>query len=523
MKKNKFLIILFITLALALTSCAFFNKTNKTAPVKHEHSDESGHSHEDGHEHEHSDESEHSHEEGHEHSDEHNHDDEHESTGTQGIISVPVTIGESFDTVNAPGNIIPSTDSYYKMTSGADGKILRILVNIGDEVMQGDLLCEIASPELLKYQADYKKALNTVSESTNAMNAENFKIKAGGISLERFQTAKDRLLEAEKSYSKAKADYETAKSEEKQCSARLTRSKELYADGIMSRQDYESAENEYSRDQANLINSQTAMKKALEQEKIAKDIYKREEGFYKNGYADKTAYQSAKTNLENSVTDKDSASKQVKLLGGNLNSVDGIIGLLSPITGKVSELNFANGQTVSASDVIMTVSDSSSIVISAKVYENDISLVKIGQKAEIRSDFTGNAFYEGKVIAVGDTMDNSTGAFTVRISIKNPPSSFKSGTFVTAFIVTKKRSGAIMVPSQAVLDEQGKKIVFIKADVKEGYEKKTVTLGSLNGNLVEVKGGLNAQDHIVTQGQSQLKASFGGANLKGGDGHNHGH
>lgn len=521
MKKSRFLIILFIALALSVSSCGFSKKADNKVAVK------SGHQEEDGHSHEHSGENEkpHEHSEGHEHGDEDEHGHEHDSdatkAGVKGIVSEPVTVGESFETVNAPGNVMPSIDSYYKMTSGTSGKILKIFVGAGDQVAQGDLLCEIASPELLSYQADYKKAINTVSESTNIMNAENFKIQAGGVSLERFQAAKDRLLEVEKSYSKAKADYETAKSEEKQCSIRLTRAKDLYADGIMSRQDYESAVNEYARDSANLRSTKTSMKKAQEQEKIAIDVYNREKGFFKNGFADKTAYQSAKTNLENSITERDSKSRQIALLGGNLNSVDGIIKLSSPITGKISELNFANGQTVDGTDVIMAVSDSSSVLVSAKVYGKDISRVKIGQRVEIRSDFTGNAFYEGVVIAVGDTMDSSTSAFEVRISIKNPPASFKSGTFVNASIVTQKRSGAILVPTQAVLDEQGKKVVFLKANTKEGYEKITVTLGSLNGNFVEVKSGLHNGDNIVTQGQSQLKSSFGATDLKSGDGHNH--
>ncbi len=530
MKRNKVLItsvFIFIVLLIAVTF--IFSGRNSVSLSAHNPAETSGASskeasHEHGpdceHEAAHPHEDGHKHEEGEEHGDDgdgHNHSKESASAQPlKGIVSVKVSHGDSLDTVIAPGTIAPASAASFKVTCSAEGKIVRFLADIGDVVNAGDVLAEISSLELMKCQAEYIKAVNSLADSKVQSDAENFRIRSGDVSLKRYEESKSQLLEAEKTASAAQAEFERAKVEEKQCLVRLNRAKELYADQIISRQDFETAQHEHSRDHSSLVSAELTLKKAREQELIAVKGFEREEAFYKNRYADKVASQSAKSSLNTAIAEKQSSANQIKLLGGVPGDTSGLVYLTSPISGEISARDFSQGQTVSSSDVIFTVANLSSVIVETKVYEKDIAAVFKGQTAEIRSSSTGTKVFNGKVLSVGNTMDPSTGSFPVKIAVLNPGRELKAGTFVKSSIIIARRGGAILVPSVAVMDEDGHKIVFARCSGESNFEKIEVKLGSLSGDKVEVLSGLCADDEVVVEGQSQLKTSFGNVELKAG-------
>ena len=63
---------------------------------------------------------------------------------------------------------------------------------------------------------------------------------------------------------------------------------------------------------------------------------------------------------------------------------------------------------------------------------------------------------------------------------------------------------AMMIPKEAVLEHEGKKIVYVLLSGEE-FERREVTVGDELGNKVAVLSGLNKGERVVTQGAYQLK------------------
>jgi membrane fusion protein, heavy metal efflux system len=57
----------------------------------------------------------------------------------------------------------------------------------------------------------------------------------------------------------------------------------------------------------------------------------------------------------------------------------------------------------------------------------------------------------------------------------------------------------VIVPRQAVLDEDGRAIIFVQVD-GEAFEERTIRLGPRAGGRVGVAAGLEAGERIVTRG-----------------------
>jgi Cu(I)/Ag(I) efflux system membrane fusion protein len=74
--------------------------------------------------------------------------------------------------------------------------------------------------------------------------------------------------------------------------------------------------------------------------------------------------------------------------------------------------------------------------------------------------------------------------------------------FANVEIITDVKGNTVSVPQSAVLDDGGKKIVFI-ADGKN-YAQRQVQLGIQSGDRLEIIDGLNAGDRVVTKGNYLL-------------------
>jgi multidrug efflux pump subunit AcrA (membrane-fusion protein) len=61
-----------------------------------------------------------------------------------------------------------------------------------------------------------------------------------------------------------------------------------------------------------------------------------------------------------------------------------------------------------------------------------------------------------------------------------------------------------MIPMSAVLDNEGKKIVYVLLSGEE-FQRREVTLGDAYGDKVAVLTGLNKGERVVTQGAYQIR------------------
>lgn len=153
----------------------------------------------------------------------------------------------------------------------------------------------------------------------------------------------------------------------------------------------------------------------------------------------------------------------------------------------------------------MTIIDDSSVFATANVYEKDLSKVKQGQKVRVQISGIPDRTFTGTVAVVGSVVEGQTRVVPVKAQLNNPLGQLKPGMFANLEVLTDQTTAATLaVPSEAIVEANGKNLVFIQEG--NAYEAVEVTLGESSGGLVEIKEGLKSGDRAVTQGGILLYA-----------------
>ena len=91
----------------------------------------------------------------------------------------------------------------------------------------------------------------------------------------------------------------------------------------------------------------------------------------------------------------------------------------SPYRGHVLEKNVIEGQMVSAGDRLFCIADLSTVWIEPSIFEQDIALVREGQRAAITLDALPGRDFAGRVTFIYPTLDMTTRTLRVRIEVPN--------------------------------------------------------------------------------------------------------
>jgi RND family efflux transporter MFP subunit len=159
---------------------------------------------------------------------------------------------------------------------------------------------------------------------------------------------------------------------------------------------------------------------------------------------------------------------------------------------------------------IATIVDMHSNEIEVDVNEAYIARVLPGQPVTAVLDAYPDWQIPSRVRTVIPTADRQKATVKVRISfLKLDPRILPDMGIKVSFLgdEPEQKSGAaaaaVLIPQDAVRDENGKKIVFI---VKEGrLERRAVTVGGTRGSDAEILSGISAGDSVVVKGPGTLR------------------
>jgi cobalt-zinc-cadmium efflux system membrane fusion protein len=206
-----------------------------------------------------------------------------------------------------------------------------------------------------------------------------------------------------------------------------------------------------------------------------------------------------------------SARRHLLILGMKDSAIDAlatksnlasVFSLTAPISGIVVERNATIGATVGSDANLFKIIDISSVWIDANVFEKDLERVRRGQEVRVTVPAFPGSSFTGRVIMVSSVVDPETRSVKVRTEVANPDGRLKPDMFANVEIVTDLHRTAISIPQSALLDDGGKKVVFVVAG--SGYEKRAVTPGIQSNDRVEILDGLQAGDKVVVKGNYLL-------------------
>jgi len=176
--------------------------------------------------------------------------------------------------------------------------------------------------------------------------------------------------------------------------------------------------------------------------------------------------------------------------------------LNSPIDCIVVERTATVGASVGTDANLFKIIDLSSVWIDADVFEKDLPRVRPGQEVKLTVTAFPQTTFSGKVIFVDSVVNPDTRTVKVRTEVANPDGRLKPDMFANVQIVTDVNRAAISIPQSAVLNDEGKTVVFV-AD-GNGSKKRQVQAGMKDNDRVEIVDGLNAGDKVVVKGNYLL-------------------
>ncbi|OAV43091.1 HlyD family secretion protein [Lewinella sp. 4G2] len=380
--------------------------------------------------------------------------------------------------VSASGKIFPQTE--VKISSDVSGEVVELYVEEGDSVKAGQLLAKIDADA---YQSQVARGVAGVNSSK--AQASNAKAQISSLQAQKAQI-EAQLTNAQEIYN---------------------RNKSLAADGVVSQAELEASA-------ANL--------RGLEANLRAADS---------NINAAKESARAAQYGVE-------SAQATLSELRTSLRRTT----IYAPMGGVVSLLNVEQGERVVGTiqmtgTELMRIANLNAMEVRVEVSENDVPSVKIGNKAEVEVDAYINRKFSGVVTqianssttaGIADNVLNSDQVtnFEVRISIE--PESyadlvregntypFRPGMSAGVDILTKAAKGVVSIPVEAVTTRQKEtededvvalddldEVVFVVTG--DTLRKAIVTTGLQNSSVIEVTGGLNNGDQVVSGPYSELR------------------
>ena len=175
----------------------------------------------------------------------------------------------------------------------------------------------------------------------------------------------------------------------------------------------------------------------------------------------------------------------------------------SPITGIINYLYVEVGEYADVGKPLAEIVNIDKIKINVRVPELDVRFVNLGQQTPLKIDAFPDRALTGTIDFVSFKADPATKTFLVRTIIDNPFYDIRPGMIGRVAFVRRLIADAVAVPLFTLVDKGGERIVFVE---KDGVaQSRTISIGVIEGDRVQVTGGLNPGDHLIVKGHTEVE------------------
>ena len=178
--------------------------------------------------------------------------------------------------------------------------------------------------------------------------------------------------------------------------------------------------------------------------------------------------------------------------------------LLSPFRGVVQSVPVEQGKGVGIGNMLVEVADLSVVWVWAEFYENELAMLKVGQKIDITAKSYPGEKFEGTISLINPFLEEAKRTAKVRIDIPNPDFKLRPAMYVNAELAMDMGEG-LTIPVSAVMPTGTRNVAFV--DKGEGkLEPRVIQLGSKYADLYEVQSGLVENERVVASANFLIDA-----------------
>ncbi|MDR3690791.1 MAG: efflux RND transporter periplasmic adaptor subunit [Fimbriimonas sp.] len=466
----------------------------------------------------------------------------------EGALPVNLATGESkrFEpTVTYTGQAVGLVDD--DIVARVSGAIVSMPVYVGDRVTKGQVLARLdtsqidpmvseksaqssaASQGVGIAESDYRKALADVQQAqaeqamregavaeSKAMIEASKQEQAGAEASLRMEQASVRDAQSQVDAAKADQDYWVQE---------LARSKQLFAKGALSRDEYQKAEaSAFSAAahfrqaqagvdvaRARVLAARSAIAKAGSEVTAGESRLHEAQAEHHVHMAHVTSAQAAAESAKKRI---DQAGAEMRMARAGLEGAAtqrGYAELKSEIDGVVTSRVVSPGVVIAAGQTVLKVSQVSPVRLQANVPEADLVRVRVGASVRIMSRDGNQPEIEAKVTSVSPSVDPVSRTGIVEAIVDNRARRFLPGQYVTMQIAVGTASESVQVPCDAIESEEDADYVWVAEPAVDNtftVSRRLVSLGGREGDRVAILSGIAAGVQVVRNPPQGLAAGM---------------
>src|ERR1700735_2653036 len=246
----------------------------------------------------------------------------------------------------------------------------------------------------------------------------------------------------------------------------------------------------------------SAYLKAVNDERLAKVQLDRAKILNDKGAIPNSQVEIAQNAEDDAKAALTASEEQLRVLGVDKDHPAATVKVYSPASGFIIAQNVTNaaaaGVTYAGSANAFTIADLSHVWIICDVYENNLPMVHLGQKADIRLTAYPDRVLTGVVSDIGAVLDPQIRTAKVRIQVDNPNTLMRIGMFATATIHGKALETHVQIPASAVLHLHDRDWVYVPAGNNKFRRLQVRGGNSLPGNMQEILSGIDVGQQVVS-------------------------
>lgn len=198
------------------------------------------------------------------------------------------------------------------------------------------------------------------------------------------------------------------------------------------------------------------------------------------------------------------AREALAALSGGAVGTSGQLAIRAPISGVVANRTIAPGSRVDAGAPLFSIVDPSVVWLRVNIPAADAPRVRVTSAATFRVERLPRDYTVSRTVSVGSIIDSLSRTVPVIYEVANSDGSLKIGGAARVAVRTGDRTSGVVIPTSAVLDEDGRPIAYVQAE-GERFEKRDLTIGGRDGDRTLVLTGIERGERVVTAAAYQVR------------------
>lgn len=179
----------------------------------------------------------------------------------------------------------------------------------------------------------------------------------------------------------------------------------------------------------------------------------------------------------------------------------------APISGVITSRLVEVGNNISVNERIFTVTDMDLLVIRPGVSEMNLAGLEEGQLVEVRLDVYPDRIFKGSIRRIFPSVDDATRLFTVEVELNQEEDKpvVRPGYLARVRFSADERQDVITVPSEAVAERDGEKVLFVLNEDENSVNMVSVEIGVQRDGYAEIRVGIEAGKKVAAANLEALE------------------